>query len=537
MTALPAQNYLSDAARTEGEMKTALEAVRDVIAEMIGAAASTELTISSGSVTAAAVNGGQHTIDTESDAASDDLDNIVITNVEDGRWLFVSAENTSRTVVLKHESGGSGQLSLYNDTDFSLDDTDKWVLFRLNGTTWYEVARSTYLTTRGDILTADSNGLPVRKALGNPGEILMPDHNGDLVYVTANTVHNLFDAGDFTTNPNQLGDVSDPSNGDFITDRVVFNRSAGLTCTVDAFRTADGPGTSLTNNHYTAHCLHLDVTATDTPSDEAAGVRILLEGYEVSSLGFGVSGTRYMTLTFYHKHTKTGTHSVAFVNSAADRSYVAEYTQTTTDTWEKAVITIPVDESGTWLVTGGIGLDIRFPMCCEGTQATGTTDTWQGSGYWGSSSQVNNFDSTSNNFKIALVSIHPGQVSIPYSALADRQALIEHCHYFFRRIHNTENTTSLICNGNVVNSTLARVFLPFATKMRTAPTLNFSAAGDFYLNHTGVGTALTALAITQATSFGTRLNATVASGLTAGQGCQLYFNTASRYLDFDANFA
>lgn len=141
MTALPAETYITDAARNEAEDKQWRTDIRNVLAEMLGAQAPTELTIASGSVTASAKNGGQHTIDTESDAATDDLDNIVITNTPDGRWLFISAADAGRTVVIKHESGGSGQISLQSNADFSLDDTDKWLLLRLVGTTWTEVIR------------------------------------------------------------------------------------------------------------------------------------------------------------------------------------------------------------------------------------------------------------------------------------------------------------------------------------------------------------------------------------------------------------
>ena len=78
MTSLPTEGYLEDSSRTVAEQKVAFDQIRDVVAEMLGGAASSELTISSGSVTVAAKNGGQHTIDTESDASTDDLNNIVV---------------------------------------------------------------------------------------------------------------------------------------------------------------------------------------------------------------------------------------------------------------------------------------------------------------------------------------------------------------------------------------------------------------------------------------------------------------------------
>jgi len=138
MSVLPVTGYLSNAARTEGEMKTALEDVRDVVAELLGGSIETELTIATGSVTP---TGAVHSIDTESDAASDDLANIVQTNQPDGRLLLIHANDGARDVVLKHSAGGAGQMILQGAADFTLDTTDKWVLFKRTGTNWEEIER------------------------------------------------------------------------------------------------------------------------------------------------------------------------------------------------------------------------------------------------------------------------------------------------------------------------------------------------------------------------------------------------------------
>lgn len=76
-----------------------------------------ELTIASGAVTAI---GGYHTIDTESDAASDDLD--TINGGVDGYRLLIQAENGARDVVIKHNTG-----NIYNPSgvNITLDDQYK----------------------------------------------------------------------------------------------------------------------------------------------------------------------------------------------------------------------------------------------------------------------------------------------------------------------------------------------------------------------------------------------------------------------------
>lgn len=139
----PAASYISNAARTEGENKTAFEDQLKGIKQIPGAGiADQALTIASGSVTPAAGSSAVLVIDTEASAATDDLTNIVLTNIDDGAMVWVRNANAARVVVAKHSAGGSGQLSLSTGGDFVLADPDRhWLLLKRNGTLFLEVAR------------------------------------------------------------------------------------------------------------------------------------------------------------------------------------------------------------------------------------------------------------------------------------------------------------------------------------------------------------------------------------------------------------
>jgi hypothetical protein len=75
-----------------------------------------------------------HTVDTESDAASDDLDTITapiawpIFNL-----LILRPENDARTVVIKH---GTGNIVLSGGADITLDDVTDHVMLLYDGTQW-----------------------------------------------------------------------------------------------------------------------------------------------------------------------------------------------------------------------------------------------------------------------------------------------------------------------------------------------------------------------------------------------------------------
>lgn len=79
-----------------------------------------ESTIATGVVTLVA-NSPYLRIDTESDAATDDLDTITATAGDNGRVIYLRAENAARTVVVKN---GTGNI-LLDGSDFTLDDTNK----------------------------------------------------------------------------------------------------------------------------------------------------------------------------------------------------------------------------------------------------------------------------------------------------------------------------------------------------------------------------------------------------------------------------
>lgn len=94
--------------------------------------APTELTISSGAVTVTQL---VHTVDTESDASSDDLDTLTFSG--SSGIVYIAAANAARTVVVKH---GTGNILLGGAADISLDDGNKALCLVYDGTNWHDTA-------------------------------------------------------------------------------------------------------------------------------------------------------------------------------------------------------------------------------------------------------------------------------------------------------------------------------------------------------------------------------------------------------------
>lgn len=91
----------------------------------------TELTIAAGVVTAAQ---SLHTIDTEGDGASDDLD--TINGFGNVQLIALFAAHTDRSVVIKH---GTGNIVTGTAGDYTLDNTDKVALLVYHGSAWHTI--------------------------------------------------------------------------------------------------------------------------------------------------------------------------------------------------------------------------------------------------------------------------------------------------------------------------------------------------------------------------------------------------------------
>lgn len=159
---------------------------------------SSELTISSGSVTATQA---VHTIDTESDAASDDLDTITAPNsMTTPTLLLIRAQNASRTVTVKHDTGN---IKLNGGQDIDLDDADQTLLLFYDGSNWHDVSIINTTGQDTDVVSGTA---------GTDGNLAEWNADGDLV-----------DSGNSTSDfasASHTHDTSDITSGTFDDARV-----------------------------------------------------------------------------------------------------------------------------------------------------------------------------------------------------------------------------------------------------------------------------------------------------------------------------
>jgi hypothetical protein len=284
---------------------------------------------------------------------------------------------------------------------------------------------------------------------------------------------NLLIGSDFTLNPWQRGTTfTSIATGAYCADR--FRIDYVTSGVVDITRSTNAPSVALAGV-VTSNSLSLAVTTADAAI--AAGdfmtISQFVEGYNFSRIAQAP-----MTLQFLVNSSKTGVYCVALNNSGSDRSYVAEYTITAANTWQRVTIVVPASPSaGTWNYTNGIGLRVRWTIAA-GSNFQGTANAWQSSNIYATSNQVNGLDSNTNTFLIACPQLEKGTVATVYAEETIQQVLSGCQRYYFKTFPQgtapAQNTASVV-GALVYRAVLAGInsngqYLAWPVTMNATPT-------------------------------------------------------------------
>jgi hypothetical protein len=180
-----------------------------------------------------------------------------------------------------------------------------------------------------------------------------------------------------------------------------------------------------------------------------------------------------VTLSFWVKSPKTGVHSIALKNSAQDRSYVAEYTISSADTWERQSISIAGDTSGTWLKTNGVGLQVVIALMA-GTDFTKAAGSWGTGNNYASDNQVNCVDNTSNNFYFTGVQLEIGSSDTPFE-FEPYQTTLQNCQRYYTK---RASANALLYGSSVTGTGVNYSHWQFHVPMRAAPTMTGHGGGS-----------------------------------------------------------
>jgi hypothetical protein len=245
------------------------------------------------------------------------------------------------------------------------------------------------------------------------------------------------------------------ADGAYTADRFGYSNNTAATHTMS--RSTDVPTVAqagrLFNYSLLVDCTNLDSSIS---APDLCGIYQIIEGYNFLPLA-----QKIFTLSFWVKATKTGTYCVAFKNngtgSVSDRSYVAEYTVSVSDTWEYKTITVSASPSaGTWNYTNGRGLIVAWALAASSTYQT-TANAWNTGNFNATANQVNACDSTANDFRLCGVQLELGSTAtdFEYRSFQDEIQLCQ--RYYFTSLNNGDwagpsGTTYAMTYSGYVNS-------------------------------------------------------------------------------------
>lgn len=320
------------------------------------------------------------------------------------------------------------------------------------------------------------------------------------------------------------------ANRAFAADRFQFVNVTGSNQTVT---------NSTTSPSGFSNSLKIDVDTAVSGGDSGAYAYLgqKIEGQNLQHFDYGASGAKTITLSFYVRSPKTGTHVVELNAPDGSRNISGTYTVASANTWEEHSITFAGDASGTINNDTGIGLEIFFWLVAgsdlSGGGSLNTSWTTNPTTNTRAVGQVNVFDNTSNVFYLTGVQLEVGSVATEFEHRSFGEEL-QLCKRYYNRTTRSGNDNVYFGVAQVASSTQAYAIEKWEVAMRANPTFGISAATDAELfGAMGAKQSSAVSLLVDGTQNGL-ISITVASGLTQDNAVRAYLRSADAFYELDA---
>ena len=232
--------------------------------------------------------------------------------------------------------------------------------------------------------------------------------------------------------------------------------------------------------------MKLDCTTAKSSLDAGSYLYVLnrIEAQDLQQLGYGTSSPQAITLSFWVKSPKTGTHYAELYHmdssGSTKRKNSYAYTVSSANTWEKKSMTFAGD-TGVNAINNdtGSGLMIIWYLATGSnmTSGTNTNDNWHNTEANRTPGQVNVADSTSNNFYLTGVQLELGSVATDFEHRSYGEELAL-CQRYYQKLTGSYAQYGQIANMNYNSASQAQSSVVYRTEMRAAPSLSYTSTSS-----------------------------------------------------------
>ena len=349
------------------------------------------------------------------------------------------------------------------------------------------------------------------------------------VYSTQPSFRNLIINGDMRIDQRNAGTSYTSSNANVYTlDRWLTFETGGVSSRFTIQQNAGSvtPPTGFTN--------YMGITSSVASAVTTGMIQSIaqkIEGFNASDLAWGTANAKTVTISFWVRSSLTGTFGGVLSNGAVNYSYPFNYTISVANTWEQKTITVAGPTAGTWVTNNGAGPVLQF-VIGTGSTYQGSAGSWSANGYYGVTGTVDVTGTNGATLYITGVQLETGTTATDFENLQYGTQLALCQRYYYKRI------LGLFGVGWCVNTTTTSISITFPTSMRTAPTAleTTGTANNYQVVYLASAAACSAVPAFggETSTESTRVDASVASGLTAGQGAGLRSGTSGVYLAWSA---
>jgi hypothetical protein len=332
-------------------------------------------------------------------------------------------------------------------------------------------------------------------------------------FIPANplTNRNLIINGDMRIDQRNVGSAVTSASNVYLTDRWQLQIN-GTTNTPSFQQVTDAP----TGFQYS---LKATSNGSETlPTNGAVTPRQRIEGFNSAHLLYGTSNAKTVTISFWVKSSLTGTWTISITNSSFSRSYIAEYTINSANTWEYKTVTITGDTAGTWNTDNTTGLIVQFPVDTD-TILDATPNAWLAGNYRTTSGSNRLLGTSGATWQVTGIQLEVGDTATPFEHRPYDMELARCQRYYNKNL--AVYTATLGGVGYNQSTTTARFYFPFPVTMRDIPSSleQTGTASDYSIRQGGGAIACNGVPqLYSPTPHGADVAFFVSSGLTSGQG-------------------